>query len=92
MTQYFEEYQQHVKVDKELDGAEELRAQLSASEADIQGSLARYYLTMDIVVRRTIMTTKQITTRIQDHDLAAVFHNSRWYILIESLEDSGYVE
>ena len=92
MTQYFEEYPQHVKVDKELDGAEELRAQLSASEADIQGSLARYYLTMDIVVRRTIMTTKQITTRIQDHDLAAVFHNSRWYILIESLEDSGYVE
>ena len=92
MTPYFEEYPQPVKMDTELDEAEILRAQLSASEGDIQGSLARYYLTMDIGVRKTRMSTKQITTRIQDHDLAAVFHNSRWYILIESLEDSGYVE
>lgn len=92
MFQHFEEYPQHVKVDKDLDEIEILRAQLAGWEAELQGALAKYYLTLDIVARRTRMTARQLIIRIQNHDLAAVFFNSRWYVLIESLEDSGYVE
>ncbi len=92
MIQHFEEYPKHVALDKMLDALEKLRRESSALEGNIQTSLSRDYLAIGIVSRRTRLSARQLMTRIQDNDLAAVLHDGRWYILAESLEDSGYVE
>ncbi len=92
MIQHFEEYPQHVEMDKRLDQLEILRSQMAALEGEVQSSLAKHYLPIGVVSRRTKLSARQLMTRIQDNDLAAVWHDNRWYILAESLEDSGYVE
>ena len=92
MTQYFPEYERHVEVDKKVDQLQILRSQSDALAGEILTSLARHYVPSDVATKRTMLTAKQLLTLIQKRELAAIFFKGQWYILAESLEDSGHVE
>jgi len=92
MTQYFPEYENHVEMDKRLDQLQILQSQVDSLMGEIKTGLAGHYSPLNVATRRTMLTAKQLKTLIQKRELAAIWYKGHWYILSESLEDSGHVE